>query len=458
MHRIIQYLTTLLNIIHFAIPKFIRNQYSDSHLFYLSILRIFYYKWRSLFSLTPYVLQNDISKIDVKNTRLFHQNNRNSRISSPCLIYKEETIFLEELNEKVPNINVYLMENITIVGGTSLLVNIKAKKLYHFELLKMGCQHDMKASHIISNKIPRKKEKVSQTITDLLGLSNSYYICHSSKRNLKDDTIYLCLLKEHSINYYHWVTEVIPRFLVSLEALSKQENFNLNNYTLLIDANLPRQVLELLSLLVSVDMNIVLIKNAEMVTVKRLIYCSPLWLSLDNTSSLADPKKEFFVDQYALNLTRNSIKSAVPFKVSVKPFRRIYMRRLNNKLRPLSNLIQLEIMLRNQEFEFIDISTLTFLGQIRLFAEAKIVVGVSGAAFTNILFMNKGSHAISLYPSSLSTNYYVFQPLADASGVSLIHFLTKKAGFDESLHAEASVDVERLENKINELDENNGKD
>lgn len=406
---------------------------------YLKILLL-----RSLFFLKKYILKNDISKIDIKHIRLFHQSNRNSKISSPCLITKEKTILLEELNEKVPDINVYLMENITIVGGTDLLINKKAKIFYHFELLRMGQQHDMKARAIIS-KLHRN--------------SDIYQIYHLSERNLKDDTIYLSLLKEHSHNYFHWVTEVVPRLLVSLEALSKQENFNLNNYKLLVDKNLPRQLLELLSLLISDDMKIILIRRAEMVTVKRLIYCSPLWLSLDNTLSLPDPRKEFFVDQYALNLTRNSIKSAVPFKVSVKPFRRIYMRRLNNKLRPLENLDQLEVMLKKKEFDFVDTSILTFQEQIKMFAEAKIIIGVSGAAFTNMLFMNKGSHAISLYPSTTSTNYYVFQPLADISGVCLLHFLTNKTNeLDDGVHTEASVDVKRLENKINELDENNGKD
>ena len=455
MRTIISCLRYFIDIIIFAFPKVVRNQYSESYLSYFEMLKRLRSNIQILFK-KKYTQYNDISELDCKKTRLFHQHNRSSRTSSPCLI-TNKSVILEELNEKVPDINVYLLEHVAIVGGTDLLINQKTSGFYHFELSEMGQQHDMKAHDIISDEIPVDNSN-NTTISDILNASKKRYIYHLSKKNLKDDTIYLCLLKEHSVNYYHWITEVIPRLLVSLKALSKQENFNLNNYTLVVDDKLPMQLMELLLLLTSPEMKIIVIKRAALTRVKKLVYCSPLWLSLDNTKGLPNPRKEFFIDRYALNLVRSSIKAKNPLDVSTKPFRRIYLRRLNNKLRPLKNLDKLEDMLRKQEFDFIDVGNLTFLEQIKVFAEAKIIVGISGAAFTNILFMNKGTHAISLYPSSPSTNYYVFQPLADASGVCLLHFLTQQASADSSVHAKASVDVKRLERQINELGTNNGKD
>ena len=122
----------------------------------------------------------------------------------------------------------------------------------------------------------------------------------------------------------------------------------------------------------------------------------------------------------------------------------MYLQRLNNKLRPISNLKQLEVLLLKNDFEFVDVGSLDLKEQIELFQSVDIIVGASGAAFTNLIFMKENSIAISFYPSASATNYYVFQPLSDVSNVELVHFLTTSSNVDLSVHAEASIDLDNL--------------
>ena len=163
-------------------------------------------------------------------------------------------------------------------------------------------------------------------------------------------------------------------------------------------------------------------------------------------------EKEFFVDKFALELVRNTMiqnyDTTVPLYFKNK---QIYLQRLNNKLRPVTNLNKVELLLYKYGFEFIDVGSLNLIEQIKLFQHADIVIGASGAAFTNLLYMKKNAKAINFYPSASATNYYVFQPLADVSEVDFTHFLTTPKEGEISVHAEVSIDLQNLETLLKEL-------
>lgn len=424
----------ILKCMYLLFPKFIREQYSETIQFYRNILRRiknnFRYKLYTTSNIKTRILRLNLVKnmndLNCKNELLFKNENRVSRISRPKVHIDKEDFYKSELHNKVPNIEIYKSYDVSVLGHTDAI--ILNDNFLHTELNFMEDFHDLKRPDIFL-----KNEDGSYNVT--VNYQNKDY-------NKK----YITLLKEHSINYFHWTTEAIPRLVLILDILKKDDDFNIEQYAVLLDDGLPKQCIDMLNLIVDKRLDLFFIKKGEIFKCEELIYCTPLWHSLDNTRGLPNPKKEFFVDTNALRLVRKEIlKDIKKSEIQSYNFKKVYLQRLNNKLRPITNLNKLELLLFKNGFEFIDVGSLDFFEQIELFQSVDIIIGVSGAAFTNLLFMKEGSKAINFYPSTSSTNYYVFQPLADVSGVDLTHFLTIPNEGELSVHSESSIDLEDLE-------------
>ncbi len=427
-------LNTMLNLFYYLLPKVLREQYHDSAQFYKVFLKRNFQKITGVSDDLSVKLIDDISKLGCPIETLYEQTDRTSYTSGPKL-YIDNSYLRKPLSGSVPDISLFLLEDVNIIGTTDAL--IYKDKMYHNELIKMKDFHDLKRFDIFINLLQDKSQYKLTVFEDHVQSDNN--------------TIYISLLKEHSSNYYHFVTEALPRLIITLHELKKQKDYTPKNHTLLIDYNVPAQCIEIVNKLTHNEMMIQYVKHGHMVHCQKLIYCTPLWLSLDNTTSLPNPLEEFFVDQQALEIVHKEINKSFKQDKSIKPYRKVYLQRLNNKLRPIINIIEVEKLLYKYDFEFIDTSHMSFVEQYTLFSETSVAIGASGASYTNLLFMQESSTAISLYPSTQSTNYYIFQPLAEVSKVNLIHFLTDPVDDSVSLHAAASVDINNLEKLLKDI-------
>ncbi|MGU3480051.1 glycosyltransferase 61 family protein [Methylobacterium sp. D48H] len=98
-----------------------------------------------------------------------------------------------------------------------------------------------------------------------------------------------------------------------------------------------------------------------------------------------------------------------------KPRRRLYVTRQAN-FRAVLNDADISEYLISNGFETVVTNGMTVAQQIRLFSEAEIVVAVGGAAVTNVLFMQPGTHVVVIGPSTNYGDY--FAHLADSLGIS----------------------------------------
>ena len=427
----------LFKMFYVLIPRIIREQFLDDSLYLyretFSKLVEKFFNGKEKASLSEIKELNLIKKVEDLECEyevLFNKVNRENHIKSPKLYLDGKNYFKPEIEGNLPDINIYNFKKVSVVGSTDAIV-CKDHFLHH-ELNLMETWHDLKRWDIFT-KIDEEKYE--------LNLKYS-----KDELSIKRSKIYISLLKEHSVNYYHFMTEGLPRLIQIVDVLrEKNEQFNSEDYALLVDDEMPKQCIEAIELVLNSSIEIVFVKKGEIFYCEELIYCTPMWTSLDNTTGLPNPKKEFFVDKYAINLVKESILSNFVTKTkTTNKLRKVYLQRLNNKLRPISNLKQLEVLLLKNDFEFVDVGSLDLKEQIELFQSVDIIVGASGVAFTNLIFMKENSIAISFYPSASATNYYVFQPLSDVSNVELVHFLTTSSNVDLSVHAEASIDLDNL--------------
>ncbi|MDQ7062044.1 MAG: glycosyltransferase family 61 protein [Sulfurimonas sp.] len=418
----------LLKCFYYLTPRFFREQYSDSARFYNDLFKKIQNKYyRQQYSY--YILVDEIKELKNNFNILFEMDNRKSKTNEIIIYEKNKKKYkLPSITNDVLDIKIGIFNEVTIIGCTDALVY--DDYLYHQELLAMDEYHDLKRWDIFVDFSKKDKNTIS--------LNNS----SSSIFNAKS-TMYITLLKEHSLNYYHWITENIPRLILILEVLSKDDSMIKNNkITVLIDQGMPIQCKEVIDLIMPFEYAIVEVSKGKRCICNNLLYCSPLWQSLDNTSRKLN-HSEFFVDKYALELVYRTIRKNTLLDKK-PPTRKIYLRRKPSQMRSILNNDKVEKYMRLNDFEMVDTAKMSFVEQVKLFHEAKLVVGASGATFTNILFMQVKTKAIIFFPSHPSVNHGIFQPLADVANVNLVHYKTIPQDY-ESIHSNFMVDLDKID-------------
>jgi len=380
-----------------------------------------------------YKLVELISELDCKIEHLFSLKNRLNFINGPNLYLSHENNF-KYLEGNSPNINIWMVYNCTAYSQSSAISSIS--KVYNNFIYKMQPRHDL-------------KNLTGQNIDGFLSKNITFRILKTS--NDDGTSIYIHLLNEHSNNYYHWLFEVMPKYIKIFEIISKSETLNKYKYTLLLDCDLPSQFYEILQLYVTMDYDIRIVEKFESIKCNKMIYCTDFWTSLDNTRFKPNIMKEFFVDRYAVSLIKNKLPQNC-FS-HVQPYRKIYFERKISQARALDNVNELKRILMIEGFEVIQPEKLTFMEQVRLLNEAKVIIGVSGAVFSNIIFMQPKTHAIIFSPKTIAANYYVFQPMADVAKVNLIHILTNNASITESIHSSASINIDAVQTVLRSLED-----
>jgi hypothetical protein len=415
--------------IYYLFPHFIRREYIQSVNFYSDFIKKnigIYNKGERIFKVK---LVDSPMLLEIGHELLVEVNRRYSKISAPTLYVDNHACKRAPIEGKLSDVNVLRLSDVCVLGGTDAL--IAGDKMYHNELSLMLPIHDLKARQIF---LTNENSDNSQY---------EYIVSFTNSRNCTDELV-VSLLKEHSLNYYHWTCEVVPKFIKILSALKG----SVHKLVILIDDGMPYQSVNMLEVIMAhfdmIEYSFMYANYGELILCSDLIYCTPLWTSLDNTRYIPNPKKEFFVAKDGLKSVRDVICGYYNIDEASYRNKRVYLQRDNGKLRKISNILEVERLLYKFGFDFIDPAALSFSEQYSLFSQADIILGASGAAFTNVLFMKENSVAINLYPSAQSTNYYVFQPLADVANVELIHFLTTPDDDSNSVHGDAIVNIEML--------------
>ncbi|MBF4244678.1 glycosyltransferase family 61 protein [Vibrio anguillarum] len=426
---------SILKFFYYLMPRFVRVQYLDSATFFRDVFLFNKNSSSKLNIENKVVLCNEIESLGADLYIFCHFGNRKNTINQPVIYIDNIKCCRPAIHGSLMDVTLARLCSVSLIGGTDAI--IYNEKMYHQELMSMLDTSDLKQPDIFVRQ---------------LSVSNSLnYIVRSKGPDLNIKGVSISLLKEHSSNYYHCVTEILPRLNTILTHVTIDKYLSI-----IIDDCMPFQIRRMIEIMLSkqpsIQYDFIHVEKGQKVNCCELIYCTPLWLSLDNTQHLPDPKREFFVSSDGLKCIKDQISSVFKFpSAAISNKRKIYLQRPNDRLRKIANIIEVERVLYKQNFEFVNTGSLSFEEQYQLFSEADIVLGVSGASFTNLLFMKPNSKAVILSPSAQCTNYYIFQPLADVSEVELVHLLSKPDDDSNSLHGDASVNLEELELFLSEM-------
>lgn len=226
------------------------------------------------------------------------------------------------------------------------------------------------------------------------------------------------LLHDHGHNYHHWLLEVLPRYL-----LARKQGLPAT-VPLLIEGPVGRQLREILQQDALGDPPLAEIPRGASAQVKRLHWMSDLCVNKVHTDR-APARDDILFSPTAVQLLR---ELAAPHfaspHVATMPRRydRVLITRANVQFRRLVNRGVLQTAMETQGCWSFDPGQASWVEQVRVFSNARLIVAEAGAALANLVFCQQGATVIVLVNGHANSNYFYLAQLAALVGCRLVLF------------------------------------
>lgn len=299
--------------------------------------------------------------------------------------YECPDIYIAEFHE----VNVYACSDLFSIGNIAISDTFVRDKEKRYRL-RGGC--------ILKNKAGR------------------YLLTISKKSDVSIDRA-ICMVGWAANNYYHFTFEILSR-LAFIDLYEKYRN-----WPILIDSCVI-QCTQMKKLLDTVNVYrhpIIEVKEYTQIRVKELVYSSKaMWMPPNFEKGVVPQKKDYLFSKYVVENIRSIVFSQLVIQddeTEIRENRNIFLSRRNCKNQRLLNAYEVEQVFRKNGYRVVYTEELDFVEQVKLFYSAKIIVGATGAAFTNLVYCQKEAIAAIIAPES-HTPYY-FSNIAHMVGVKI---------------------------------------
>ncbi|MBZ6071650.1 glycosyltransferase family 61 protein [Aeromonas schubertii] len=260
-------------------------------------------------------------------------------------------------------------------------------------------------------------ERVQTALTDIADYSGGHLICHGNKMAIvrREDAIGMekgiVISGNSETNYYHWMLEILPQFQFINELPIKY-----SDYPILISAHSQKipSIKKFIDIL-NIKRDIVFLDSTSSYIIQSLLFINTPNNSIPNLKNQSNTKVNFsyvrkeslvflrdVAYQYFNIICRNDSRGKKRVFFARKGIIRSY-----NQDEIIQGLIKLNFLIVYME-------DLSFEEQVILMSEASMIVGASGAAWTNLLFAQEGTKALC----------WMADKVGEASGFSNIaHFI-----------------------------------
>ncbi len=239
-------------------------------------------------------------------------------------------------------------------------------------------------------------------------------------------------------NYAHWITEVLPRICLfcGIEEFKETPIF--------VPDNLHGNILDSLEKVAGSGRRIVKLPLGASVRADKLVALSPAgYVPFERRAGRKNGHSQGMFSPFAFRelirrLDVDSLREHAPDLP-----RKVFIKR-NSGIRNVTNSAELEAMLVSFGFAVIEPEKMSFIEQVRLFANADVVVGTSGAALANMVFCKPEAIVVIMIAECEGTSYWYWQNMACAAGVAARYVLGRAAGKVPkrfAIHDDFCVDV-----------------
>lgn len=257
------------------------------------------------------------------------------------------------------------------------------------------------------------------------------------------------LLGQNAGNYAHWLTEILPKLAIA------NLNESLDDQPLLVDGWIHPNFHESINWLNEKwNRKVLYVNRWQAVKADTLIDISLPGYEPYIPQELFKKSRSIYINSfssYALNLLREQCHSLAKSENLKTGSKRVYLKRAikSSNIRRVYNTEELEAVLAENGFQFIESETLSFKEQVAACLNAEIIVGAVGAALANIIFAPPRCRVLALAPYYSDGNYYYYSNLAAALGHDLMYVLGKPLNKgNHPMHQDYFIDKSELASSI----------
>ncbi len=315
-------------------------------------------------------------------------------IAKPKLINPpSQNTHTESGNALLPASYIAELNDVTLIGGSNLILTNQNKNVLNDEIYL-----DKNRRYGLKNPFVKLSE-------------NNVTIEYNRKIKLAEPVgIHFC--NDYSHNYYHWLIECLPQLYI-LDQFKEYDNM-----PLLSDENLTVQQFAALKIMNTRNRPLIRLKKGNAYHIQKLIVPSMATVIHDNYHSPVAFDKDVLLSPTGIHYVRNHVLHTLGCTAQ-NGFRKIFISRKKSEHRKLLNLEEIESLMVARGFEIVFPEALTFANQVKLFSQAKIVVGQTGAGFANLMFCPENCKALILINHHPQTSYYLFSNLAQILNIDL---------------------------------------
>lgn len=347
---------------------------------------------------------------------------------------KKKIILSPQAEFEFPEVYITIINNCIVTGGSNLL-NVDESIICH-DLFRSS--HDYTSEELHGRFIINSRKSL---------------ITRVSKIKVEDEIQEGAVFTDAvSGNYAHFLTEVLPRIFVF-----SKEHPN-TKISLIIDCDLHQNLMQALEMVVGEKVDLIGLEMGCSLHVKSLHVVSTCGYipferraktSRAKTNSLTDHSDGIFSPNALLSM-RDLLKSKISTStIGVVRHKRIFIKR-NSHYRNANNAKEIEDMLVSKGFFVIEPEKFSFKEQVNLFSNAEVLVGVTGAAFANLIFCKPETKIIILISDYKNMIYGYWQNMASAVGNKVIYVIGQCDAVSSQLHSNFQIDLSDLLDAISD--------
>ena len=235
---------------------------------------------------------------------------------------------------------------------------------------------------------------------------------------------------QKSWKYMHWFSDALQRIELLDNYLEEYPIIISNNY---LNYPYTKNTLDLMNI------PYIVLDREKTYLVKELLF-----------SSHVAPAGNY--NEEIINSVSNKIKKT-SVKKNSKPIRKIWISREKAPMRNVTNIKEVEEVLKEYKYEKIYLEDMSTEKQIQIINEAKVVSGLQGAGLNNILFMDKNTNILEVRDRNDNHNNCYFS-LASALNINFYYAFADTVEPGNFHSSDYTIDINSLKNAFDELEEN----
>lgn len=242
------------------------------------------------------------------------------------------------------------------------------------------------------------------------------------------------LLGSCTVNYAHWVSEMLPR-ISALDSVAE-----LREVPLLVDKDLPASILESIRAMNVNDRDLIMVQAEEPVFVKKLVLVEPSgYVPFEPRNKQGPIKRQGMFGSQGMRAMIDTLQTRIG-NGRERGWVDIFLRRRSG-YRRLLNQPEIEALLAQRGFISVVPEKLSFAEQFRLFSRARTIVGATGAGFANLLFAPPDARIVIMASGVEGAPYFYWQAMARAVGNEVSYVLGRTYATEAtSVHSDYCVD------------------